>query len=352
VYICDQHALQLKPPVKLRPSTDDVMDAPPYSPTASGSERRLPHDYRPTEHAEEDEEADPLESLLRAQKTPTSPRAQHRRHWSSASSAADNRFEPGNRLQQVATAPATRIAGSFHDPFHSSLELPPDYAPVDEMARSFRLEAPFIHTTKTSSMPRYQLMQEFSRSGRQRKLHIRRLMATESRSHSLPYTPLSPTFGPVIRYDEEATMYTMNCYELLDTGYRSFEMRGLRSSTLRGTIKAETGKGLLGGRWTKIWHLTKNAKKDSLNVENEARMQKYGYHAKDEWDKRLLFCVKKGVWEDGEGKIVAREGTKGEVDICDAIGDEGWRRDLLVTCWVLQIWMRDGLRWENDVKGW
>jgi hypothetical protein len=325
------------------------MDAPPYSPTATSNERRLPHDYQHSEDAHEN--ADPLESLLRRQETPTSPRTTHRRQWSTASSVADTGVLPETHLQHVVTAPIQTISGSFHDPFDPSLEFPPSYAPVDELARSFRLQAPFIHTTKTSSMPRYQLMQEFSRSGRPRKLHIRRMMAAESRSHSLPSTPRSPSFGPVIRYDEEATMYTMNCYELMNTGYRSYEMKGLRSSTLGGTIKAKTGKSLLG-RWTKIYHMTKNASKDSLNVENEARMQKYGYHADDEWDKRLLFCVRKGVWQDEEGRVVAREGRRGEVDICDTLNNEGWKRDLLVACWVLCIWSRDGLRWVNDVKGW
>jgi hypothetical protein len=328
------------------------MEAPPYSPTATGSERPLPHNYRPEEHEEhEEEESDPLNSLLRRQKTPVetpaSPQTQHQRHWSTASSSAAR-----DRLQHVPTAPATTIMPSFHDPFTSSFEYPPDYAPVDELARSFRLEAPFIHTTKTSNLPRYQLMQEFSRSGRPRKLHIRRLMAAETRSHSLPSTPLSPSYGPAIRYDEDATMYTINCYELIGAGYKSYEMRGHRSSTLGGLIKAECGKSLLGGKWTKIFHMTKNARKDSLNVENEARMQKYGYHADDEWDKRLLFSVKKGNWEDGEGRVVAKEGKRGEMEICETIGEEGWKRDLAVSCWVMQIWMRDGLRWVNDVKGW
>jgi len=328
------------------------MDAPPYSPTATGSERRLPHDYRPTECAAE--EADPLNSLLRAQNTPTSPRTrtQHLRHWSSASSAADNSIQPENSLQHVVTAPATTNVGSVRDLFESSLEFPPDYAPVDEHARSFRLEAPFIYTTKTSNTPRYQLMQEFSKSGRPRKLHIRRMMASESRSHSLRSASLSPSFGPVIRYDEEATMYTMDCFELIGTGYKSFEMHGLRSSTLGGTIKAESGKSLLGGKWTKMWHMTKNAKKSYMNVENEARMQKYGYHASEEWDKRLLYCVRKGVWEDGEGRVVAREGAKGGLETCDAIGNERWKMDAVVSCWVLHIWMRDGVRWKNDVRGW
>lgn len=147
-------------------------------------------------------------------------------------------------------------------------------------------------------------------------------------------------------------MYTMSRYELIGDGHQSFEMRGHRASTLGGTIKAEFGRSLFGSKWVKIWHMTKNARKDSLNVENEARIQKYGYHADDEWDKRLLFGVKKGVWEDGEGKVVARQSKTGELEISYGTGDEGWKRDLVVACWVLQIWCQDGIRWTNDVKGW
>lgn len=139
-------------------------------------------------------------------------------------------------------------------------------------------------------------------------------------------------------------MYSMTSYV--------FEMRGHRSSTLGGRIKIESGIGLLGGKWTKVWHVTKNAQKDSLNPENEARMQKYGYHANEEWDRRLLFCVRKGIWEDGEGREVAREARPGEFEVCEAVGREGWRRDLAVSCWVMKVWMGEGLRWENDVKGW
>lgn len=145
----------------------------------------------------------------------------------------------------------------------------------------------------------------------------------------------------------------MACYELPGGyGTKTYEMRGHRSSTLGGTIKIESGKSLWGGKWVKIWHLTKNARKDSLNPDNEARMQKYGYHSGDEWDKMLLFCVKRGVWTDSEEREVAWESSSGEFEVDERTGREGWKRDLAVSCWVLKTWVCGGLRWDDDVKGW
>jgi hypothetical protein len=150
-----------------------------------------------------------------------------------------------------------------------------------ELASSFRLEAPLIYATKPSNAPRYQLMQEFTKSGKPRKLSIRRLLQTESRSHSLPSDSLlvaSTSRG--IEYDEEGTMYTIMASTLY--AITTYEMRGHRSSTLAGNIQVETGQSVLGGKWSKIWHLTRNARRDSLNPENEARLQKYGYKPEEE----------------------------------------------------------------------
>ncbi|KAF2472541.1 uncharacterized protein BDR25DRAFT_313051 [Lindgomyces ingoldianus] len=299
-------------------------EAPPYSPMASVTERRLPQEYvLPQEyHARQDEED--LE-LVRPKST-TEARHDPR-------TDALGVLEEQNTLMAVATAPSTLVFPP---------EPPPMYAPLDTLAHSFRLDGPLIFATKTSSTPRYQLMQEFTRSGRPRKLHVRRLMASESRSHSLPSSSQEPTW-PQIGYDEEGTMYTITPYE----------MKGLRSSTLPGIIKLESGWSILGGKRTKIFHVQKNARRDSLNPENSARMQKYGYHADDEWDKKLLFSVRRGSWEDGVSRRVAVEehGDEGaQFEILEEVS--GARRDLMVSCWVMKMWMVKGIRWEGDVKGW
>lgn len=294
-------------------------DAPLYSPTATSGERgRLPHDFRQVSLQGEE---DPLDSLSRSKAATTI---------------------AGNRLDSLTGGPSSELDNSLSRYVTSPptlLEPPPDYAPLDALARSFRLEAPLVYATKTSSTPRYQLMQEFTRSGRPKMLSIRRLMASESRSQSLPSSSLEV---PRIRYDEDGTMYTIT----------SYEMRGHRSSTLGGSIKLETGLALLGGKCAKIWHLTKNKRRDSLNPENEARMLKHGYRASDEWDKRLLFSIKKGIWLDKDGKQVAIEQDEKERSF-EVLGNiSGPRKDLMVSCWMMRIWMVEGLRWENDVKGW
>lgn len=146
-----------------------------------------------------------------------------------------------------------------------------------------------------------------------------------------------------MRYDPDSTMYTIS----------SYEMHGLRSSTLSGSIRLESGKTVFGGKWTKIWHLTKSKTRDSLNAENEARMQKYGYKADEEWDKRLLFFIRRGIWEDADGRHVAFEDDGEEGTCFEILGQTlGPRKDLLVSCWIYRVWMTEGLRWENDDRGW
>lgn len=329
------------------------MEAPPYSPTASTSERRLPDNYRAIWR--DQETLDPLRSLARGQngtaeaQPPTSPSSSHHRQPSQTSTCSST--SDSQSLQPISTAPTQTPPTPCHDPF-ASFELPPEYAPVDELARHFRLEAPFVYSTRTSTTPRYQLMQEFTRSGKPKQLNIRRLMASESRSHSLPTSSLTRPNSRRLSYDEDATMYSATCPDLTGLGYRSYEMKGHRSSTIGGSIKVETGRTLLGAKCIKMWHVTKNVRNDALNPENEARVQKYGYHAKDEWDRKLLFTVKKGVWEDGKGREVGRETGKGEFEVGEWVGKQSWRRDLAVSCWLLKTWMGRGLRWEDDVRGW
>ncbi|KAF2117115.1 hypothetical protein BDV96DRAFT_19260 [Lophiotrema nucula] len=306
-------------------------EAPPYSPTASSSERRLPRDYSYTRHDDE------VEELMRPRVRPK-PHAQARNGArTDVSTIPDAPESPSYYLTNISTAPATLTIPPELSP--SYVEPPPDYAPHDALAQSFRLVLPFVYTTKTSTMPRYQLMQEFTRSEKPRRLRIRRLMATESRRHcSLPSPSLA---GPQIRYDEDGTMYSIT----------SYEMRGHRSSTLPGHIKLETGGGKLsGGKWTKIWHVTKNTRRDSLNPDNDARLQKRGYQPDEEWDRRLLFFAKKGRWDDPKGDRIATE----DGDVFEFVngGMVGWRKDLLISCWVMRRWMTgDGLRWENDRRG-
>ncbi|KAF1999236.1 hypothetical protein P154DRAFT_232153 [Amniculicola lignicola CBS 123094] len=289
-------------------------EVPPYSPTAPPIQY-LPSTTTPTEE-------DDAGLALAKTSSPT----------------FGNRLDPlsffeeqDNALRHAITTPIA---------FAGASKPPPDYNPIDDLARSFRLEGSFIYTTKTSHMPRYQLMQEFTRSGQPKRLSIRRLMPRESRSHSLPS---SSGESERIRYDDEGTMYTI----------ASYEMRGHRSSTLPGSIRLESGSSFLGGKWTKIYLWTKSARRDSLNPENEARILKYGYHSRDEWDKRLMFSIKKGLWENGAGQRIAKEEEGKDGNVFELLaGYGGAQRDLAVSCWVMKVWMGAGMRWQGDVKGW
>ena len=71
----------------------------------------------------------------------------------------------------------------------------------------------------------------------------------------------------------------------------------------------------------------------------------------------MLYSIRKGVWEDADGTVVAREekGESGKADRVLEIG-ECWardreRRNLVVACWVLRIWCGEGVRWDGEGKG-
>jgi len=95
--------------------------------------------------------------------------------------------------------------------------------------------------------------------------------------------------------------------------------------------------------------VTRNSANDSLKKENERKMQKYGYRADDEWDKKLLFSTSMRLrqggkidWRDGQGDIIAAEqsDTFRIVKEVDQV-----TRDALVTCWVARRWAAGSLSW-------
>ncbi|KAF2648188.1 hypothetical protein K491DRAFT_699099 [Lophiostoma macrostomum CBS 122681] len=348
-------------------SSNRQLEAPPYSPTAAASEQgRLPHDYiahpiHDRDDEEEDTDIDPLQSLRRV-KTTASTISSHGHSSSNSRSSPPQSPSIPSPTSSVNTNPYTPLTHFITA--RPTFDMPPSYSACDTLASSFRLHGPLIYATKTSTTPRYQLLQEFSRRGEPRRLHIRRLMPTESRRCSLPTLPRTLTRRSTsdIPYDEEATMYTMTRFDNLWDKTSSYEMRGLRSSTLGGIVVVEKGKSVLGGRWVKIWQKTRNRRNDSLNPENEDRLNRYGYQPEEEWDKNCLFTVKggkkrKGVgvwnWSDGEGRRAGVEedgGLDGERRF-EVLGvQDGWKKDLMVACWVMKVWM-GGLRWEGDELG-
>lgn len=200
-------------------------------------------------------------------------------------------------------------------------ELPPAYSAHDENVTSFALNPPYIYATGTTDVPRYHLFAEYTRSGKPDRLCIRRLLATESRRLSM--SSIKGTKIPSIDYDQDITLYIT----------QHEHIRGRQKGTLPGHVKLERRMGKC-----KFWHMTRNEAGDALKKENERKIQKYGYHAKDEWHKNLLFSVQKHVWRDATGSVIAsetRDGFKMErvLDICE--------RDVLITCWAAKRWYTD-----------
>jgi len=131
-----------------------------------------------------------------------------------------------------------------------------------------------------------------------------------------------------------------------------FDMKGRSEGALEGSIQLTTGKTLWGGQWTRIWHVTKC----------KAQHHACNYRGNCEPEKHVLFCVKKGMWEDAEGKVVAHEGKEGlrreketgteaenrTLEMMDTVGMDGRRSDLLVACWTMRLWMAGELEWKQS----
>jgi len=224
-----------------------------------------------------------------------------------------------------------------------------DLVPIGE-AQTFRLEGSFIYATKTQNIPRYQLQREFDRDGSLSKLRIRAVHARETRSCSVPTTHTAR--DQPIPYSSEKTLYSID----------EFEMRGKKADTLPGSIQMTSGESLWGGQWTRIWHVTKC----------KAQHHVCDYRGACEPEKHLLYCVKKGVWEDVDGVVVAREetgreglgaanafspimktefdtnGKKLALEMTDEMEKDGNKRDLVMACWVMKLWMAEELRWEGN----
>lgn len=226
-----------------------------------------------------------------------------------------------------------------HPPAFSGLENgAPKYTAFDETIGAFELDVPLIlaRNSDGATRPRYHLSQEFTKSSKPWRLKIRRLLPTESRHLSIPNTSSSRT--RVIDYDDDTTLYIIEDQGALNPfKRRSVEIRGRRAKTISGIIKLQSGGRSAGS--CDFWHMTRNAAKNSSRVE---KMQKYGYHADDEWEKKKLYSsnsrlgtAKEIVWKNEHGKIVANE----DGDAFEVMRDVDQKtKDALVTCFVARRW--------------
>ncbi|KNG50759.1 glycosyltransferase family 31 protein [Stemphylium lycopersici] len=241
------------------------------------------------------EEKDPFDSLRKASATSEEGLSEEAMSpgstWSNSTDSNSTSFSPLNAPMPNTTAPARRQvvkSKSFptcdHEPRLPGVapeelgRLLPVILPLDEQARTFRFQAPFVYATQSRDLPQYQLQQVFDRNDRTSKLNIRRILPHETRSCSVSFVYTARRRR--IRYNEDSTLYTIS----------DFDMKGRSEGALEGSIQLTTGKTLWGGQRTRIWHVTKC----------RALHHACNYRGDCEPKKRLLFCVKKSMWEDAE----------------------------------------------------
>ncbi|KAF2840416.1 hypothetical protein M501DRAFT_1002768 [Patellaria atrata CBS 101060] len=234
----------------------------------------------------------------------------------------------------------------------NDVDLPPAYASVDTRASVFRADPPLLYSCDFSHTPRYQLHLNLTQSGKPYQLRIRRLRPSETRRLSLISAVSSASSSGSrsrcgIDYEDDCTLYEIK--NVAAFGGTGIEIRGCRLSALPGYIKLEKCTGLTGRYW-RFWHMTRNPNADSLREENERKMQKYGYHADNEWYRDLLFDVrfkkKQIVWTDIAGYVVARAvSIEPGSEITVQVDLPPKMKDVLLTCWVAHSWSVDFAPW-------
>lgn len=285
-----------------------------------------------------------------------------------------------------------------------SLSPPPDYNTFDPLARDFHLDNDLIYASN-SNIPQYQIKLTPTTTGRPHKLRLRRLLPTETRraahrqsTSSVPSaqptvrpltrtTTAPPSSSPLLQpastvttipYDADMTCYTATFHPT-----NVLEIRGHRASSLRGHITvAPLPLASSAVRTTSFHHHVRNEQFDALDPAHDARIQKYGYHSKDEWVREVLFKARAGggrkfwvwkgkgygrgavEWVDGQGIVCAVEseegGVVGEEPVVRRLRleagakvmaerlrlEEGGAktvperrvRDVLVMCWMVRLW--------------
>ncbi|KAF4311160.1 hypothetical protein GTA08_BOTSDO13298 [Botryosphaeria dothidea] len=285
-----------------------------------------------------------------------------------------------------------------------SLSPPPDYNTFDPLARDFHLDNDLIYASN-SNLPQYQIKLTPTTTGRPHKLRLRRLLPTETRraahrqsTSSVPSaqptvhpltrtTTAPPSSSPLpqpastvttIPYDADMTCYTATLHPT-----NALKIRGHRASSLRSyiTVAPSPLASSAVARTTSFHHHVRNEQFDALDPAHDARIQKYGYHSKDEWVREVLFKARGGggrkfwvwkgkgcgrgvvEWVDGQGIVCAvgsEEGGVGEEPVVRRLRleagakvmaerlrlEEGGAkavperrvRDVLVMCWMVRLW--------------
>jgi hypothetical protein len=258
----------------------------------------------------------------------------HSVSYSQASLPIQPRFLPGEEAEECPPFPEDGNA-----------PLPPPYSAFDDTINSFTIREPLIYTVgKSQPRPRYQLSEERTRSGKPYRVRIRRILPAEGRRLSLPVRDVAKKRED---FDDDTTLYTITNLRALGIFKgKNIEIRGRRAKTLPGHISLNQN--------GEFWHITRNPAGDALKKENEKKIQKYGYHSDDEWNKKLLFsaAVRPGDakydWHDGAHQVVAHE-TNRNFDIANVVDQR--TKDTLVTCWVARRWGAGVVSWGSSEAG-
>jgi hypothetical protein len=241
-------------------------------------------------------------------------------------------------------------------PSSTPTAFPPDYARHDPIALAYELNGPFICAlsgeTRTNQ---YQLDQLLTAERRLYQLRIRRLRPTESRRLSIPREP-GPSQSTAIKFDGDTTLYTTRAYPTDISAISNsaiFEIRGSKNRTLSGTINVEQGVTPRLERYWKFWQVTRNEDGDSLRRENAKKIERYGYHSKEEWNKDLLFMAKGTglinsskvrTWIGRKGRVVAVE-IEGRLEI--TAGVSVGTKEVLLACWATKLWVSSQISWDQ-----
>jgi hypothetical protein len=232
------------------------------------------------------------------------------------------------------------------------MEAPPVYTPFDELARAFSIAGSVINTISAGKIerPHYQLKKQSSKSGKLWRLQIRRLLPSESRRLSISTTSS-------VDFDVDTMLYEAeNIGALYAFRKQQIHIRGRKAGTLQGHIELNPQ----GKEGFDYRHCTQPASKHWSREENIRKMHKWGYHADDEWEKRLLFTCRM-TGRDGTMEwrykdelldtvsVVAYE-VNGELVLQKQVPER--IRDVLVTCWAVKNWVTKKLESETplDVK--
>lgn len=173
-------------------------------------------------------------------------------------------------------------------------------------------------------------------------------------------------------YDDDHTLYLLQVMQLLGglgmpglgfgPSWRVEMQREPKGGSSRSLsfIRFEGG-GFLGSggsfmqRSCKFWYMTRKTDRELKGAHEWKLMNKYGYSPEYDWNKRLMFTVKRKVglgknkgfeWKDGKGRLVAVESAEGRLDLTGvAAGMSGQSREALLACWVGKAWAAGALTW-------